>query len=161
MKISGKSVVLVGISAAIGVHLLSEGWPTALTALRMPATTQPQIVRASADTLEIDSLKQRPLFAPHRRKHVTPTTPVVNRISVPPPAPVVHEPYFDPGLKLVGVAGDPAAPHAIIVTPYGEARNVRVGDEISGWTVHSINDGLLTLRFQKKRRRLSIYGDVN
>ena len=160
MKIGGKGVVLVGVCAAIGVHLLSEGWPTAPTALRLPATTQPQIVRASADALETDILKQRPLFAPHRRLYEAETTPVVNRISVP-PTPVVHEPYFDPGLKLVGVAGDPAAPHAIIVTPYGQARNVRVGDDVSGWTVHSITDGLVIMSFRKKRRRLTIYADVN
>jgi hypothetical protein len=99
-----------------------------------PTPSRPQAAENPAAAVSLDQLtatRERPLFAPDRRRPATAA--VVSHVEPPQPPP---EP---PKLTLFGVVVDTDGPRAVIRSdPAGKTLRARLGDEVGGWRVTQI-----------------------
>jgi len=117
-----------------------------------PAGPVNPLAQHSLDSLS--STRNKPLFSPTRKPPEKPLAApaVVNRSG---PAEEVPPPQ----LSLFGIVSDPDGVRALIKLPTNQTLRVRVGDEISGWTVSQIEPRRLVLTLDKRTAVFVLFGD--
>ncbi|MGB9188202.1 MAG: hypothetical protein ACLQLT_10405 [Methylovirgula sp.] len=111
------------------------------TGLTTPTQSPPHAIENPAAATSLDQLaatRERPLFAPDRRRPTAAS--VVSHVEPPPPPP------DEPRLSLFGVVVDTDGPRAVIRSdPAGKTVRVRLGDEVGGWRVTQIEGQQLVM----------------
>ncbi len=118
------------------------GTPAARAAdLTTPTQSPPHAIENPVAATSLDQLaatRERPLFAPDRRRPTAAS--VVRHVEPPPPPP------DQPRLSLFGVVVDTNGPRAVIRSdPVGKTLRVRLGDEVGGWRVTQIDGQRLVM----------------
>lgn len=129
-------LVLTGL-AAVQIVLPTDELPAAEDGLapRRPALVD---VPTSQDYPEIVA---RPLFTPGRR-----------------PAAGDTAASEDESLVVIGIGTTTDSSTALLRTGEGQVRRIRVGDEVNGWTVATIEPAAVTLTRDGESRRLGLGG---
>lgn len=129
-------LVLTGL-AAVQIVLPTDELPAAEDGLapRRPALVD---VPTSQDYPEIVA---RPLFTPGRRPAAGDTA--------------ANE---DESLVVIGIGTTTDSSTALLRTGEGQVRRIRVGDEVNGWTVATIEPAAVTLTRDGESRRLGLGG---
>jgi hypothetical protein len=124
------SVFLAAVS--LGTPFARGDGPTA------PAQEQPRALENPAAAVSLDQLaatRERPLFAPDRRRPAVAA--VIKHVEEAPPPP----PPEPPKLSLSGVIVDSDGPHALVRSESpNKTMQIRIGDDIAGWRVTKIEE---------------------
>jgi general secretion pathway protein N len=91
---------------------------------------------------QLSATLERPLFSTTRRPAPKPAAPVV---SAPPPPP----PPAPPSVVVLGIVSEDGIGHAAIRNG-DKVMRVRMGDDVGGWTVESIEPRRLVLRLGER-----------
>lgn len=108
---------------------------------------------SSLDPSEVSRFRSRPLFAPSRRP-----PPMAQRAPADAPvvAPIVRrEP---PKVRLTGVVQGVTVPMAILQRSDASTSTVRIGDDVDGWLVTSINSLGVMLRNGAHEHEYKLFG---
>lgn len=127
--------------------------PVAQASDAAPAQDQPQRLTNPAAVVTLDQLgatRERPLFAPDRRRPAEAL--VVSRAAPPPP------PAAPPQVSLFGVVVDADGPRAVIRSdPAGKMVRVRLGDKVGGWQVTQIEGQRLVISLDNRSVAVTMF----
>jgi general secretion pathway protein N len=105
----------------------------------------------ATQTLEsLSASRDRPLFSPSRRPYAPPPTAVRRAPASPPPTP--------PALVLLGIVVDADGARAFVRAAEGKTVRLRIGEEISGWSVAQIEQRRLVLSLADRNAVFTLFG---
>ncbi len=129
-------LVLTGL-AAVQIVLPTDELPAAEDGL---APRRPTLVDVPVPQ-DYPEIVARPLFSPGRR-----------------PAAGDQASSEDDSLVVIGIGTTTDSSTALLRTGEGQVRRIRVGDEVNGWTVATIEPAAITLTRDGESRRLGLGG---
>ncbi|KQT47678.1 hypothetical protein ASG52_10395 [Methylobacterium sp. Leaf456] len=101
---------------------------------------------------DLDGFRQRPLFAPSRRR---PDQPVA--YAAPPPPPIETPASPPPELRLVGIVAGVDRAVALVSRQEGASLSLRVGDQVDAWRVDRIAPDRVVLREGEREQTYRLF----
>jgi hypothetical protein len=143
-------VRLIGVLLAAALFM-----PAARANETVPEQAVPHRIENPAEAMSLDQLgatRERPLFAPDRRRPLP--APAVSYAAPPPPPPAPP-----PQVSVAGIIVDANGPRAVIrAEASGKTMPVRLGDEIAGWRVTEIDGQRVVISLDDRSVAVKLFG---
>lgn len=110
---------------------------------------------ATLDKAVLDGFRDMPLFTPSRQRPAPPEV-VEAEAPPPPPPPREAEPEPAPDIKLAGVVEGPEGAVAVVENE-GEMERLRLGDQVGGWLVTTIDGASLKLTLDDREQEYRMF----
>jgi hypothetical protein len=137
-------------------NALVRAMPDAAIDIEMPAVSDNPVAEVPLDRLS--DTRNRPLFSRSRRPLAPPAPAAIAARAEPQPLPLLPP----PGVALFGVVVGPQGARAYIATGGADRIiGVRLGDDVSGWTVTAITQSNLVLSRAERSATFTLFSPEN
>ena len=137
-------------------NALVRAMPDAAIDIEMPAVSDNPVAEVPLDRLS--DTRNRPLFSRSRRPPAPPAPTAIAARVEPQPLPLLPP----PGVALFGVVVGPQGARAYIATGAADRIiGVRLGDDVSGWTVTAITQSNLVLSRAERSATFTLFSPEN
>ena len=137
-------------------NALVRAMPDAAIDIEMPAVSDNPVAEVPLDRLS--DTRDRPLFSRSRRPLAPPAPAAIAARVEPQPLPLLPP----PGVALFGIVVGPQGARAYIATGAADRIiGVRLGDDVSGWTVTAITQSNLVLSRAERSATFTLFSPEN